>query len=45
MDGVMKPTLDLFLAALIVGLGFGLGYASVTWLFGKVVAAVESKSQ
>ncbi len=34
---MLKPSLDLFLAALIVGLGFGLGYAFITWLFGKIV--------
>jgi hypothetical protein len=34
----MKPSLDLFLAALIVGLGFGLGWAFITWVFNELVA-------
>lgn len=33
----MKPSLDLFLAALVAGLGAGLGWAISTWTFGKVV--------
>lgn len=34
----MKPSLDLFLAALICGLGFGLGWSLITWAFNELVA-------
>lgn len=35
---MLKPSLDLFLVALICGLGGGLGWAFITWLFGELVA-------
>jgi hypothetical protein len=35
---MLTPSLNLFLVALIVGLGFGLGWSFITWLFGELVA-------
>lgn len=41
MDGGMKPSLDLFLVALICGLGGGLGWALMTWLVAKLTGLID----
>ena len=38
---LMAPSLNLFLVALIAGLGFGLGWAFITWLFGELITALR----
>jgi hypothetical protein len=40
---MIRASLDLFLAALVAGLGFGLGWAFITWLFGELVNALRRK--
>lgn len=35
------PSLNLFLVSLIIGLGFGLGYALMTWLVSKLTGLAD----
>lgn len=37
----MRPSIELFFAALVAGLGFGLGWAFITWAFTELVAAIK----
>lgn len=38
---MLTPSLNLFLAAVIIGLGFGLGYPLMAWLVGKLTALAD----